>query len=174
MTHLEQLHLSGCPISDDQLAYLSKLSLKRLNLVLTSITDEGLHHLRALPLVAIILCQTQITGSGLQYLDRKTLKYVSLSRCPNLTTDGLMHLQGLRLNHLSLMRTPITCLEFLKKTNVNTLNLYGCIQLQTAAFALEPPPQVKVLMARGLPQLGPEFEMLVAKWPTQLQRNFHL
>jgi hypothetical protein len=171
MTHLEQLHLSGCPISDDQLAYLSELPIKRLNLVQTGITDAGLYYLRALPLVAINLSRTKITGSELQYLERKTLKCVSLSRCPHLTTDGLMHLQGLHLNRLSLHQTPITSLEFLQKMSVDTLNLSGCIQLPTEAFALEPPPQVKILMARGLPQLGPEFETIVAKWPAQLQRN---
>lgn len=171
LTRLESLHLFGCLIRDDQLAALSKLPLKRLNLVRTNITDAGLYYLRACPLVAINLGRTRITGSGLQFLERKTLKHLSLSRCSHLTSDGLKGLQGLQLNRLSLIQTSITRLEFLQNLTVETLNISGCIQLPTEAFALQ--PRVKVLVARGLPQLSPEFETLISKWPLQqLWRNF--
>lgn len=74
------VHLSGCPVTDDDLAAMravleSMLNLNDLSLDETQISDAGLKHLSGLTQVRVInLRQTQVTLEGVARLQKQLPK----------------------------------------------------------------------------------------------------
>ena len=69
---LDNLNLSGAPITDAGLEYLAHLnSLRQLDLSNTAVGDEGLRHLEMLPrLRYLTLTGTRVTGEGVKRLQQ--------------------------------------------------------------------------------------------------------
>ena len=73
LTNLEQLQLSGCPVSDDDLREIGKLTrLKGIGINNTPITDEGLLHLSSIPSLMILEIEnTRISPAGMEQLKNR-------------------------------------------------------------------------------------------------------
>lgn len=111
LKNLEVLCLSGCPISDDTLAYLRELTkLRSLRLrSARKLSGTGLAHIVSLAnLEDLDLAETQVNDAALAYLTKLPLQKLNLA-CTKVTGAGLKHLHELKsLKHLDLSRLPIS------------------------------------------------------------------
>ncbi len=81
LVRLDNLNLSGAPITDAGLEHLEDLdSLRTLDLMNTTVGDDGLRHLEKLPrLRYLVLYHTRVTNAGVKRL-QQALPNVEVSR----------------------------------------------------------------------------------------------
>ena len=134
LDRLEQLYLTGSPVTDTGLASLSGLhSLRKLDLDSTEITDAGISHLAGLTglqfldlsrtkvgdagmahlgelagLTNLFLAGTRVDDAGLAHLERlPSLCWLNISST-RITNGGIAHLRGLSsLEELDLSHTAV-------------------------------------------------------------------
>src|SRR5690348_7858150 len=102
---IHSLNLADCThITDDDLACLSKLSLKNLSLDrCDKITDKGLAHLTNLPLKALSLNKcTRITDQGHSFLKDLPLRILDLGSCIHISDRGISCFKKMSLTFLNL------------------------------------------------------------------------
>lgn len=126
------IHLSGTPVSDDDLATFAPLAnLRTLDLSLTRINDASLAHLKGLTSLRVLkLNRTPVTDAGLVQLKGLTkLVVLNLAGLSGVTDRGLADLKGLtKLQFLMVSDTRVTGagLVYLKgMTRLKELHLSG-------------------------------------------------
>jgi internalin A len=110
LDRLEELAISGAPITDSGLKHIAKLTeLRILSLWDTrGVTDAGLVHLGALTkLQALNLYRCSVTDAGLVHLRRMTDLETLMLRKTKVTGPGLSHLGG--MSKLKRLFTPTNC-----------------------------------------------------------------
>jgi hypothetical protein len=93
---VKSLYFIDCPTTDARLKIVAVArGLETLVLFDTVITDAGLAELTRLSdLKTLYLVNASITDAGLRHLEGvKELRDLGLSRCPNITDDGVARLQ---------------------------------------------------------------------------------
>ena len=194
--HITELEITTGNISDDHLAYFSRLSnLKSLTLPPRT-GDEGLRHLRDLTQLEVLnLSGSHVTAAGMAHLQRLTnLRELSLRYCLALTDDGLQHLAGMnKLQSLDLRRCAAltdAALEHIRElkslesinmavvpgigshglahlTELTGLKQLGCSR--TGITDLEPLQHLTELRALGLPEGVDDAQIVHLKGLTKLK-----
>lgn len=146
LTSCQQLHISSCPCTDDDLLHVRHLTdMRRLSLINTKVTNKGLEILNGLTsLEAIDLAESNIDDEGIAHLiTKKNLTYVRLDR--HVTKKGLGYLAELpKLQHLSL---------YTARVSPDSLAILNNPQLHTIEFSSLPFARVDLPALLKLPHL---------------------
>jgi hypothetical protein len=119
LTNSHYICLVGCNgISNEGLKKLEKVT--DLNIANTQITDQGLKNLVEINkgIIKLILNSCEITDIGLNYLSCLKLDFLNVSKCKNVTHEGLKNLKVKRLYALE-CKINKDQLDELKKKNID-------------------------------------------------------